>query len=208
MRQCPVNPSHALLLLVTLFGCGTPPDLRLEVSERGLTMSATTPSTTASASSTQTASSTPGSIERPAEASSFTAEQLESLTAELRGPRVFRHVRLGRGHNNQQRESWMLSEDGQRLTVACEHGDPVWDDKFLEPTRSYLLSSASFIAVDPAPAQTWATRYRRGQIGPTPNPFPGQLRSDSYRPSQRGKTLCDALVRSSRSAAPPKSFCS
>ncbi len=89
---------------------------------------------------------------------------------------------------HQLRESWILSEDGQQLTMACEHGDRVLgdDDGFQEPPRWYLVGSASFAAVDPSPAQTWSPRYRRRQRDSIPNPFPGE-------PGQRVGTTCDEL---------------
>jgi hypothetical protein len=74
--------------------------------------------------------------------------------------------------HHERRESWMLSKDGRQLDLVCEHGVRTPNEYgFSEPSRWYVLGSASFVAINPSPAQTWATQYRRDPSGATPKPF-------------------------------------
>ena len=197
MRRRSFPRPGALPLLVILSGCGTPPaPRRVEVTERALPISFefTTASPPASASAIPTASST-AQTEPPPEAAAFqafSAEQLDSLTADLKSRRVFRHVLLGRMPNHETRETWMLSKDGRQLDLVCEHGVRTPGERFPEPSRWYVLSTASFVAINPSPAQTGATQYRRDQSGATPKPFPDEERR-SYRSSPAGMTACEEI---------------
>ena len=176
MRRRPFPQSGALPLLVILSGCGTPPaPRRVEVTGRALPISFefTTASPPASASAIPTASSTAPTEPPPAAAAfqPYRAEQLEPLTANLKSRRVFRHVLLGDMPHHERRESWMLSKDGRQLDLVCEHGVETFGDGFPEPSRWYVLSTASFVAINPSPAQSGATQYRRDQSSATPKPF-------------------------------------
>jgi hypothetical protein len=205
MMQCSFNQRGALLLLVILSGCGTPPaPRRVEVTEPALPMSFefTTASPPASASSNPPAPATSAvasSATPPTPAAiPFSAEEIAALTTERRSRRVFRHVLVGNMPGVRQRDSWMLSKDGRELTLTCEHADPESMENVAEgnpePPRWVLVGSASFVAADLVPGQAIASHYQRTGIRVIPKPvdkaYCDQRGYDWYGCSQRSWTTC------------------
>ncbi len=154
---------RAALLVVGLVGCPASPELP----------PGTAPPASASTTAEPRSSATPAPSAAPIPSASASAsapveigpEQLQALTTELQSRRVFRHLTLGNMPAERERHSWMLSEDGRHLTLACEQGDPGRvESGSPEPKRWFLAASASFVA-DAVPAgQAWAPVYRRERI--------------------------------------------
>jgi hypothetical protein len=127
----------------------------------------------------------------------FGAEEIESLVAERKGRRVFRHVLVGQMPSIRERDTWMLSRDGRELTISCEHDDPPLEEVAEhnpEPPRWFLVGSATFVATDLVPGQSVASHYRRERLRVIPKPIDRGVCDhegyDSRDCNQLGWTAC------------------
>jgi len=123
------------------------------------------------------------------------------LAALFQNRRVFRHLTLGNMPDYQERDSWLLSDDGRGLTLVCERGDPGFEAESGRPgpRRWHLVASASFAAMDSPPGQAWAPHYRREQLivaraGPTTCVEVGDRLDLACRPNSLDVLQPDAYV--------------
>lgn len=158
------------MLLGLLARCGPMTDVPLDAST-SVTAATSRPAVATSSPVASVAPSTTATSEAPSPG--LSAEQIHSLTEQLRGRRVFRHLLLGNMPAERERHSWLLSKDGKQLTLTCEQGDPARVESGRpDPMRWFLVASASFVATDLSPGGTWAPHYRREQVAALPRRSP------------------------------------